>query len=165
MREEARVGFKFRYQRLLNHQQAMERMATLRAARARAARDLAARDLAEALRTEEMIRRRWGELVGRHALMRELLEIRAQWRGAMEMSERHERVLREREEIVSRARDELLTAAKAKEVLLRLRDKAFDEFASRMRRTESVELDEASLRPFAVPRETSGEGDPLVEVP
>ncbi len=159
------MGFKFRYQRLLEHRREMERLAILRAARAHAARELAAHDLARSLRTEEMIGRRWWELVGRKTPMRELLEIQAQWRGAVEATARHEKVLLEREEVLSRARDELLTAAKAKEVLLRLRDRAFDEFAGWMRRMETVELDEASLRPFAVPREGSGEGDTSKEVP
>lgn len=159
------MGFKFRYQRLLEHRREMERLAILRAARAHAARELAAHDLARSLRTEEMIGRRWWELVGRKTPMRELLEIQAQWRGAVETTARHEKVLLEREEVLSRARDELLTAAKAKEVLLRLRDRAFDEFAGWMRRMETVELDEASLRPFAVPREGSGEGDTSKEVP
>ncbi|MGQ9652890.1 MAG: hypothetical protein ACUVXD_02380 [Thermodesulfobacteriota bacterium] len=159
------MGFKFRYQRLLDHRREMERMATLRAARAHAARDLAAHDLAEAIRTEEIIGRQWWELVGRHTLMRELLEIRARWRTARETTAGHERALREREEVLSRARDDLLAAAKAKEVLLRLRDRALDEFAGWMRRMETVQLDEASLRPFAVRREASGEGDTSPEVP
>lgn len=159
MRREARVGFKFRYERLLDHRREMERMATLRVALAHAARDSAAQALAEAIRKEEMIGRLWCELVGRQTLMRELLEIRAQWKAARETTAGHERALREREEVLSMARDELLGAAKAKEVLLRLKGKAFEEFAGWLRRMETAQLDEASLRPFALPREASGEGD------
>lgn len=158
------MGFKFRYQRLLDHRREMERMATLRAGRAHAARESAAHALAEAIREEEMVGRQWCELVGRQTLMRELLEIQAQWRAARETTARHERALREREEALSMARDELLTAAKAKEVLLRLKDRAFDEFAGWIRRMETAQLDEASLRPFVLPREASGEGENSSEV-
>ncbi len=149
----------------MDHRREMERMATLRAARAQEAKESATHELAEALKTEEMIGRRWCELVGRQTLMWELLEIRAQLRSAKADTDGRHRALREREEILAVAMEELLTAAKAKEVLLRLKDRAFEEFAARMRRTEDLQLDEASLRPFAVPREASGEGDTSSEVP
>ncbi len=142
------MPFRFRFERVLEHREAMERQALLEKARVEGRRDQELRGLGILLREAEGLHDQWDGLTGKETSGEEINWL---WRRLTLVRgdcERQRAVLAEWEARLREADGEWLNARKATKSLRLLKDREFHRFVHRIQKAELAQLDEASRRQF-----------------
>jgi flagellar export protein FliJ len=142
------MPFRFRFERVLEHREAVERQALLEKARVEGRRDQELRGLGLLLHDAERLRDQWNGLMGKATPSGEINWL---WRRSMVVRgdcERQRAVVAEWEARLKDAEGKWLDARKATKSLRLLKEREFHRFVQRIHKAELAQLDEASRRPF-----------------
>lgn len=140
--------FKFRLERVLRYREEQERQALVALARTQAQREMVLKGLAVLDKELEEVRRVFDGIKGTQVDAEQLWMVTRRWRWLSMERERQSQLLQEWDRKVEKAQELWLHVRAAKELLLRLRQKAFKEFVGELERAETRQLDEAGLRVF-----------------
>lgn len=141
--------FRFRLERVLRYREEQEREALVAFARTQAQRELVFRGLEVLEKELEEAKGFFNALKGARVEAQEILLVSRRWKWLALERERQSQLLQEWDKKVEKAQELWLHARAAKEVLLKLRQRALREFVQELERAETRQLDEAGLRVFS----------------
>ena len=142
------MAFVFRFERVLDYREELERQALIKTSTVQRRRDRELAVLDGFKEDAQKIRSQWSDLEGRDMPMDEILWIRRRWIVLHHNIEQQTGVVQEWEKKLEEARAEWVEARKAKKVLEKLKEKDLAEFEKTVRKAENQLLDEVSVRPY-----------------